>query len=146
MRLHPAVNRQTIVERPSPQAVTKDQARFDTQRELPAQTSFAPCRGWLLVLNGRERGRDWRLIDGRNTMGASRNCTISIKGKFISRRHFTIETEGHGARLVDLQSTNGTFVNGIKVTRTDLHDGDCIQLGSVRMRYRQAGPLDEEPE
>jgi hypothetical protein len=142
VRLHPAVSRQTLVTRPNGQAIGRKTLPKDTIEDIPIQSPPMTCCGWLLVLGGHDRGRDHRLVSGRNIAGSSVKCPITLKGLFISRQHFAIETTGERSRLVDLDSTNGTFVNGIKVTQIDIHDGDLLQVGAIRLRYREAGPLD----
>jgi pSer/pThr/pTyr-binding forkhead associated (FHA) protein len=52
-----------------------------------------------------------------------------------SRRHAQITVDGGGARLQDLGSSNGTFVNGAKITETVLQPGDEISVGGTRFRF-----------
>jgi pSer/pThr/pTyr-binding forkhead associated (FHA) protein len=53
----------------------------------------------------------------------------------VSRLHASIESCRNGFRIVDLDSSNGVFVNETRVSSALLHDGDMIQLGSVVLRY-----------
>ena len=48
----------------------------------------------------------------------------------ISREHAAIESDGNRAVLIDLKSTNGTYCNGIRVTRHELSDGDKVAIGA----------------
>ena len=49
----------------------------------------------------------------------------------VSREHALIERRPSGFRLSDRHSTNGTWVNGVRIDEIDLHDGDEIWLGST---------------
>jgi pSer/pThr/pTyr-binding forkhead associated (FHA) protein len=53
----------------------------------------------------------------------------------VSRRHALIAEEEDGVFLLDDRSRNGVLLNGERVSRARLSDGDVIQLGSVVMRY-----------
>ncbi len=46
---------------------------------------------------------------------------------------------GEPSLLQDLNSTNGTFLDGNRVTRAELHDGSVIRLGSTELVYRSTG-------
>src|SRR3954447_11366472 len=75
---------------------------------------------------------------------------LPIKDKCISRIHFLIEMNPPHCRLIDMGSTNGTTVNGRKVVRADLKDGDLITAGQTVLQLTVAatdpsGPPDERP-
>lgn len=61
---------------------------------------------------------------------------IKIMSKSVSRRHARIETTGPTPVLIDLGSANGTIVNGTKVSRLVLRDGDLIKIGQVILRFQ----------
>jgi pSer/pThr/pTyr-binding forkhead associated (FHA) protein len=71
------------------------------------------------------------------TIGRHRSCAIPIADKQLSRRHAVIQYIDHqGFYLVDLDSTNGSFVNGEPlVQRLLLKDGDQIRLGGVTFSF-----------
>jgi hypothetical protein len=79
-------------------------------------------RFWLPQNNcleiGREQGVDFRIF------GDNR----------LSRRHLLLETVGIGCRARDLGSSNGTFVNGKRITVAELHSGDTIKIGDSSLR------------
>lgn len=70
-------------------------------------------------------------------MGRDDGLPVSLAGEStVSRRHASVRLDGHRATVTDLGSTNGTFVNGNKVTgEVGLEIGDVVQFGSVRFRY-----------
>ncbi len=69
---------------------------------------------------------------GINTIGRELDCRIILAEPAISRRHAQIAVDGNVLILVDLGSTNGTFVNGTRVTSSRiLQGGDRVRLGTV---------------
>jgi Protein of unknown function (DUF3662)/FHA domain len=80
-----------------------------------------------LTVNGtRHEVKQRRLV-----MGRSRDCDIQLSDANVSRRHAELRQEGASYWIVDLASTNGIEVNGKRVKRAKLHDGDKVTLGST---------------
>jgi pSer/pThr/pTyr-binding forkhead associated (FHA) protein len=73
------------------------------------------------------------------TVGRSSENTISLDGDdFASGRHARIESQRDGVWILDLGSTNGTFVNGERVDgRQQLHRGDLVQIGDTELRFER---------
>jgi pSer/pThr/pTyr-binding forkhead associated (FHA) protein len=71
-----------------------------------------------------------------NTLGRAQGTTIVLPDAHLSRFHARIDLEEHGFILVDLESANGTFVGGRRVTRHPLEPGDRLQLGSTLLEYQ----------
>ena len=72
------------------------------------------------------------LSSGVNTIGRDRDCRIRLADGVVSRSHAAIIVNGNALILTDLHSTNGTFVNGSRITcSTILRGGDRVRLGSV---------------
>jgi hypothetical protein len=69
------------------------------------------------------------------TIGRLDDCEIQLADKNVSRRHAEIRSEGGGFVVVDLDSTNGTKVNGNKVKRRELADGDQVTVGATTLRF-----------
>lgn len=69
------------------------------------------------------------------TIGRSRECDLALDDPSVSRRHAELRVEGGAWVLTDLRSTNGTFVNGKRVDRLALSDGDRITLGQSELRF-----------
>ena len=76
---------------------------------------------------------DWSGSTTRMVIGRHRSCDLLISGDTVSRRHAELFFREGGWVLVDLDSTNGTFINGERVGRTHLLPGDCIALGGERL-------------
>ncbi|HEY8088081.1 MAG TPA: GGDEF domain-containing protein [Polyangiaceae bacterium] len=89
-------------------------------------------RPWLIVVSGGQSiGKMYRL-ERRLVLGRAPQCDILIDHDGVSRRHAMIELTVEGAiQIVDLDSRNGTFVNGDAISRETLRDGDRIQIGGT---------------
>jgi len=86
----------------------------------------------LLIYQPDGTVQDFSLNPEQITLGRSHDCDIVIEGKLISRRHATITRSGQGYVLTDLNSQNGTTINGIRLSAPEqLHDGDHIALGGM---------------
>lgn len=93
-------------------------------------------RATLTVLSGPDTGRVFP-VKGEPVFGRGRECAVRVDDSSVSRAHARIVTKGElHWFLEDLKSRNGTFVNGVRVYRHELSDGDHIQLGaSIRLRF-----------
>ena len=76
-------------------------------------------------------GRAHPITSRSFVIGRSRECDLSVTDGNASRRHAEIVHEGDAYFVVDLGSTNGTELNGRRVTREELTDGDRITLGAT---------------
>jgi len=77
-------------------------------------------------------------------IGRDPRCELPIGAADVSRRHARIVPDDDGHKVVDLGSTNGTWVNGRPVTTRKLAPGDRIELGSCVLRYLRQGEADAE--
>jgi len=99
----------------------------------------------LDALTGALAGRVIALREGTTLIG--RNCPghLALEDDGVSRRHARLAVTADGmTTLFDLDSTNGTFVNGAPITRMGLREGDRIQIGpsaAFRFAYRTAAEL-----
>lgn len=91
----------------------------------------------LRVLEGPGRGTVL-VLSGTQTLGRGEGCDLVLPDPGVSREHAQVRTGPEGTELVDLGSTNGTYVNGRRVSRCRLHHGDRLQLGGVVLEYREA--------
>ena len=64
-------------------------------------------------------------------IGRSRECDLTVTDGNASRRHAEVVQEGDTYVVVDLDSTNGTELNGRRVSREELADGDRITVGGT---------------
>ena len=77
-------------------------------------------------------GREHLLAGGSTTIGRAVDSDIVITSRRVSREHSRVERQGRHVTLVDLGSTNGTFLNGERVLApVRLRDGDSVSIGDV---------------
>jgi two-component system cell cycle response regulator len=93
------------------------------------ETGAAPEKACLVVLRGRHAGQLFELGDNPALLGRGEDVQIQVDDTATSRHHARIEPSAIGYVIVDLESTNGTLVNGHKVSRHVLRGGDRIQVG-----------------
>jgi hypothetical protein len=91
----------------------------------------------LELVTGSETGRVIRLTPPSVVIGRGADAHLRLTDTGISRRHAELLVGDDRVTLVDLQSTNGTLVNGARVDRAELRDGDRISLGTTVVVYRQ---------
>ncbi len=82
-----------------------------------------------------QQGRRYPLGEEDVSIGRERDNTIVIASESASRRHARIFVSGGSHVLVDLESTNGTLLNGKPVQEQTLRHGDVIRVGSMVLRY-----------
>jgi DNA-binding winged helix-turn-helix (wHTH) protein len=104
---------------------------LDASRAAP-ETAFC----WLI-----KDGRRLPLRLGENVLGRDPDEGIDLESPTVSRRHARIVVSPSGATLEDLNSKNGTYQRGERVTTAvALANGDEIRTGSVVMRFRMSSP------
>ncbi len=94
----------------------------------------------------RENGSDriFDLVDKEVQIGRSKENDIEVDDISSSRRHCRIFKSGAHWAIEDLQSRNGTIVNGILIRRHELQPGDCIEIGKSRVYFDRV-PTPELP-
>jgi len=94
----------------------------------------------LLMISGPYLGRSFEIDKEEFMIGRIENCDLQIEDDLASRHHCKIILTPDGAQIVDLASTNGTLVNGRRVERSFLKEGDQIQVGSITIfKYHLQG-------
>ncbi|MFB3817362.1 MAG: FHA domain-containing protein [Candidatus Methylomirabilales bacterium] len=90
----------------------------------------------IQVFVGERQIGTFSLAGGEVTVGRTPGNTILIENPGVSRRHAVIRLEGGRAILEDLGSANGTFVNGQRISRHELAEGDEIAIVKHRLLFR----------
>lgn len=90
-----------------------------------------PEAGTTCVLDG--------VNEGRVLLGQSSVCTVRLTDRTVSRRHAAMRREADAWRLEDLDSTNGTRVNGVRIKEAFLSGGEIVSLGGTSLRLTRAG-------
>ena len=93
----------------------------------------APVASWVLVWPGGELPLGTATI----VIGRSKQCDVPLADGNVSRRHAEISPNGDGWVVRDLDSTNGTSVNGRRIRTQAVGDGDEITLGTSALRVEQ---------
>lgn len=100
----------------------------------------------LIVTSGNET-KEYDLGEAPVTIGRDLVCTVILNDPIISRQHTRIEIKKGRVIVTDLGSSNGTRVNGKRITTTTLADGDVITISASRIVYKetkkQAPPVDD---
>jgi len=101
----------------------------------------------LTVLDGPSSGQEFLLNKLRNAIGRSTANTVSIPDEAMSRQHVElIRNPDDSYTIRDLQSVNGTLLNGTKIREADLFHGDRIEVGKTTLQFVIPGqrPGDED--
>ena len=109
-------------------------SREDLSRTSQTAMKVSPAggvskRAILTVLTGLSAGQTIPLSDSEMSFGRSRDCDVRLMDPGISRRHCRIVPRGRSYTIEDLDSTNGTFVNGERIKRAKLTGGERAQIG-----------------
>ena len=129
----------------APQAPQPIQKIVLDPNSAPIQSSaavVAPSSAPAGVKNPRLVGEDgsmFMLSDGENVVGREPGLAVSVVGESsISRAHAQLSVVGGSTSVTDTASTNGSFVNGMKVTGSmPLKPGDTVQFGARKFRYEE---------
>lgn len=103
--------------------------------QRPAPRSNPSARPWLDIAGDR-----YPLLGSLTTLGRDESADIVVDDPGVSRRHSEIRVTTDGPHLVtsirDLNSTNGTFVNGERISSQRLQDGDRLTIGRTTATFR----------
>jgi two-component system cell cycle response regulator len=110
-------------------------SRDPNERTLATPPFVAPVdttkSAFILLLTGVRFGELYKLPQGRAVrIGRSEGADIRLDDDGISRLHCSLEARGGDAIVRDLDSHNGTFVGGERITERKLVDGDRVQIGA----------------
>jgi two-component system cell cycle response regulator len=101
-------------------------------------------RAHLIVLAGNSLGRMFRLDQPETFIGRATDATIRLEDDGVSRRHAKIMQMDGEVWVEDMKSANGTLINGQRVERSMLQDGDKIQMGSTTiLKFTYSDRLEE---
>ncbi len=95
----------------------------------------------LIIKLSQGRTQQLTLRDGEYSIGRGTNCDIVLPNVSVSREHARLVLDGSGARIIDLDSQNGLFVNGEKLKNVDLGSQDEIGIGRFTLIF-----LTDEPD
>jgi pSer/pThr/pTyr-binding forkhead associated (FHA) protein len=88
------------------------------------------------IMSGMLQGKTFELIEDSNiSVGRSLDNQIVLEDTTVSHHHATFETHNGVFMVRDMNSTNGTRVNGMRITESKLGNGDQVRFGSVEARF-----------
>lgn len=90
---------------------------------------------WLLkTLDEVDPSFTFRILPGSiKTIGRSSGAEFILEAAMVSRLHCQLTAGAAELEVVDMESTNGTFVNGLRVSRASLKEGDRLGIGRVEL-------------
>ena len=93
---------------------------------------------------GPTMGTRYTLGDMPLVIGRASDCQVRINDHSVSRRHARIQPGADGYYAVDLQSTNGTYINDVPASMYKLKDGDYLRVGNCIYRFLIGGNVETE--
>jgi hypothetical protein len=114
------------------------QQQYD-QGGYPTSGAAAPGGPGRNVRLQSNDGRSYPLSIGSTVIGRGDQANLRLPDVGISRRHARLDFDGTQVVLTDLGSTNGTMVNGQRVSAVAMNPGDMIQLGTTTLTFRVDG-------
>jgi hypothetical protein len=98
----------------------------------------SPVVGWFVALTGQQKGEDFRIREGPNTIGSEPDADIVLHDAAIAGKHASLRYKDQKFTITDLDSTNGTFLNDRPdpIAREELKDNDIIRIGEVTLKFK----------
>src|SRR5215207_1476493 len=94
----------------------------------------------LVVTSGPQTGQSFTIAGGRIILGRDSDADIVLNSQSVSRHHAALHRDGDAVTIEDLGSTNGTAVNGDRLTGpARLSVADALQLGDIGMPQEREG-------
>jgi two-component system, cell cycle response regulator len=112
--------------------------------ERPVSTTNRDACLVHIYPTGPGMGCRYPLTDSPLVIGRGGDCDIRINDHSVSRRHARVQPGADGYYAVDLQSTNGTFVNDVPASMCKLKDGDYLRVGNCIYRFLAGGNVESE--
>src|SRR5258708_224641 len=106
-----------------------------TAISLPSERPKGAGQPCLVIMTGAEMGRRIDLTHEEVSIGPRDECTVCVNSDLVSRRHAVVNRVLGHFIVVDLRSTNGTFVNDARIERAELKDGDLLRTGKTVLKY-----------
>jgi two-component system cell cycle response regulator len=117
----------------------KDSARLSDAAKRAVRERYRPA---LIVLTGGTVGERVSL-HGNAVLGRDPDAELVLSDPGVSWQHALVEDQGDKYVVVDLESTNGTYVNGQRVTEKSLEPGDKLRVGGTTIRFEFQDEADE---
>lgn len=111
----------------------------DVEQEGTQATAF------LVGLSGKHAGKLFKVRPGESSIGRSSASLVRLEERAASHVHAKLMLSSRGCFVADMESTNGTFVNGQRIQQTvELHAGDVIRCGTTNLGFLTDAEDDEQ--
>lgn len=118
--------------------------RVTTLEELRPAKDGHDCLVVIYSSDPRQFGKRYVLGDDPLTVGRGHENRIVLDNDSVSRRHCRVERRGASWHVVDLDSTNGTYVNDDQVTEYQLRRGDQVKIGDTIVKFLSGSDLEAQ--
>lgn len=108
--------------------------RAEIDKAPPKKVGLPRAR--VVIISGDQAGAAYPLKD-TVSIGRADSCTIVLKDAKTSRQHAQIQQHGDEFIIVDLSSSNGTFVNGQRIDEHVLQNNDEVQIGDYILQFQE---------
>lgn len=88
-------------------------------------------KGWLVVLSGQWKGKDYPLFEGKTIVGSSHHAGIYLPDKQMEPFHFSIRFTNEAVFLTDLDSEAGLFIDGEQVHKQKITDETIFRTADM---------------
>ena len=120
---------------PPPRAIEGDKSPvYEEDSDLPQLAPLAAGRRYsLAVIMGANAGQIYTVSKPRIVLGRGNESDVQLHDSEVSRKHAMLEIRGDDGVLVDLGSTNGTYVDGVRVQRATIVSNQEFSLGTTTL-------------
>ena len=125
-------------------AAGDDATRVRSAAGAAGTSILSAARSRLEVVGGMD-ARSFGLTKAKCTIGRAPGSDIELQADSVSSGHAQLERTGAAWLLTDLESTNGTFVNGRRIDNTELKPGDRVRFGEVEVKFTDDAPQPAPP-
>jgi len=118
---------------------------FEGEENGPHVESALP---YLVMYSQRNMGRRLDLSESKVTVGRSPNADIVVDDRRVSKIHCTLQYRGDAIHIEDNDSTNGTFLNGERITKESITSSALLQIGGtvMKLEFKNKAEVDYEDE
>ena len=97
--------------------------------------------GILILQDGKDEKREFKLDHSRMVIGRRPSCDIHLNDSTVSGEHALIINILDDSFIENLSRTNGTWINGKRIRKSVLQDGDRIKIGGQYLLYKADGSM-----
>ena len=116
-----------------------DQKTYHFDNTRPSQVEETPppwLHAKLVVTTGAQKGQEFPITQARTVIGRGEDSTVTINDPSMSRHHAELVYGAAEFRVRDLESSNGTLLNGSVVEEYAIRNGDKLTMGETILRFQ----------